>query len=197
MNTDNFNNYLPKIVQDLFVQDVNDISLSQRSFISAENQYFPLYLEAIIIPPGETEPRKVKFLLPYEPIVDIQGKNTIIRRKPRKISNKPGKALNGTIKERWNQDDYEINIKGILMSSIMYGKYEDCFPIYDFQLLAVFLREAQSLSVYSHPLNELGILEIVIEEFSFPFTKGENVQAYEIKAYSNKPYKVLLELQDD
>ena len=50
--------------------------------------------------------------------------------------------------------------------------------------------------VYCEPLQLLGINRIVIEEMSFPFTKGENVQAYEISALSDFDFNLLLEEKD-
>lgn len=60
------------------------------------------------------------------------------------------------------------------------------------QELMQFLVSVGSLFVYSHPLEILGINHIVIEDYSFPFTKGENVQAYEIKAISDFPYSLTI-----
>jgi hypothetical protein len=149
---------------------------------SADQQYFPFYFGA---PDGST------FLLPYEPIMNIQGKNTIVKRNVAKAD-----GMIGTIKERWNQGDYEITITGVLIGSIETGSVQDCFPIQDFQKLKFFMTAASDLPVFCEPLQLLGINRIVIEEFSFPFTKGENVQAYEIKAYSDSSYDLLIEIDD-
>ena len=54
----------------------------------------------------------------------------------------------------------------------------------------------RALKVYSPPLELLGINRIVIESFSFPFSKGEDVQAYEIKAFSDFDHKLLLDIND-
>ena len=131
------------------------------------------------------------YLLPYEPIVNISGKNTIIRRNVAKAD-----GLTGTIKERWNQDDYEITITGVLVGSIETGSVEECYPREDFERLRDFMTAPRDLQVFCEPLQLLGITNIVIEEFTFPFTKGENVQAYEIKAYSDFAYNLLLDIDD-
>lgn len=140
----------------------------------------------------------VNYLLPYEPMINISGKNTIVRRNVAKAKStqKDGVSLGGTIKERWTQDDYEITITGVLIGSLLTGKVDDCYPIKDFQRLRDFMTAPKSLKVFCEPLQLLGINQIVIEEFSFPFTKGENVQAYEIRAYSDFDYKLLLKLED-
>src|SRR5690606_21160889 len=89
--------------------------------LSSEQQYFPMSFS--FSENGEN------FLLPYEPMIDIKGKNNIIRRNVAKwradISNLD---TIGSIKERWNQDDYEITITGVLIGSIMTGKVDDCYP---------------------------------------------------------------------
>ena len=137
-----------------------------------------------------------KYLLPYEPMITIQGRNTIARRNVAKIKTKEGSLLGGSIKERWTQADYEITITGVLIGSLLTGSVKECYPISDFETLRDFMIAPKSIQVECDPLQLLGINRIVIEDFSFPFTKGENVQAYEIKAYSDFDYKLLLEIND-
>ena len=155
--------------------------------VSEQTQYFPL---TFVAPDG------YQFLLPYEPLINISGRNIIVRRNVAKMKPVYGSELGGTIKERWTQGDYEITITGFLMESIMTGDVASCFPRDDFQFLNEIITAAQSIKVYCEPLQLLGINQLVIEEFNFPFTKGENVQAYEIKAYSDFDYKLLLDIND-
>ena len=129
-----------------------------------------------------------RYLLPYEPIVNINGKNIIVRRNVAKAN-----GLIGSVKERWAQDDYEITITGVLMGSILTGSVADCFPRSDFERLRDIMTRPEALTVYCEPLQLLGISKIVIEDFTFPFTKGENIQAYTIKAYSDFAYSLLIE----
>lgn len=151
-----------------------------------DKQFFPLSLS---IDEGKTW-----FLLPYETIINISGKNTIVRRSVAKWKPVPGVSeRKGTVKERWNQDDYQIDITGVLIGSLLTGSVEDCFPRDDFEKLRRVLTAPKSIKVKCPPLELLGISNIVIEDFSFPFTKGENVQAYTIKAYSDYPFKLLLD----
>jgi len=133
----------------------------------------------------------VRYLLPYEPLVSISGKNILVRRNVAKAS-----GVIGSVKERWNQADYEITITGVLMGSIITGNVDDCYPREDFERLRDYMTKAKALTVYCEPLQLLGINKIAIEDFSFPFTKGENVQAYEIKAYSDFSYGLLLDIND-
>lgn len=154
---------------------------------SEAEQFFPLTFKR-----GDGD----RFLLPYEPMVNISGGNKIVRRDIAKAKTKEGQLLGGTVKERFTQRDYEITITGALHGSILTGNVEDCFPLADFEKLRDYMTAAQSLEILCEPLNVLKIFNIVIEDFSFPFTKGENVQAYEIKAYSDIDYKLLLDIND-
>ncbi len=83
------------------------------------------------------------FLLPLEPLVSISGKNTIIRRKVAKSK------LNGTIKERWSQDDYEVTIQGVVS-----GSDESKYPENYLRKLVELFDERQDVEV------EQGILQV-------------------------------------
>jgi hypothetical protein len=154
--------------------------------LSEEQQFFPFKLS---IDNGATW-----FLLPYEPMISISGKNNIIKRNVAKYNVENSNSFFGTIKERWSQDDYEITITGVLMGSLLRGNMEDCFPRADFEKLKKILTHAKEVRVTCAPLELLGINKIVIEDFTFPFTKGENVQAYDIKVVSDTSYNLLIEL---
>lgn len=163
--------------------------------ISKEKQFFPLTF--IIDTEGiNNQTQKVRFLLPYEPMISIHGRNNIIRRNVAKMKPANGNSIGGSIKERWTQDDYEITITGVLIGAILTGSVAQCYPKEDFTSLKAYLTAAKRIGVECEPLQLLGINYIVIESFSFPFTKGENVQAYEIKAYSDFDYKLLLDIND-
>lgn len=146
----------------------------------------------------EFETGRGKWLLPYEPMVSVSGKNTIVRRNVAKIGSPSNentsneKRFTGTIKERWSEDDFEITITGALYGPILKGTVEDCYPEEDMIRMMEHLRHAGSIRVYCQPLMIYGINHIVVESYSFPFTKGENVQAYEIKAYSDMNYDLIL-----
>ena len=159
--------------------------------LDESQQFFPLSLS---IDEGATW-----FRLPYEPLISISGKNVIAKRRVAKSENnvttdlKAGEFF-GTVKERWSQDDYEITITGVLMGSILKGTFEDCFPRADFEKLKKILTHSKHIKVKCAPFELLGINSIVIDDFSLPFTKGENVQAYEIKCCSDFSYNLLMEI---
>jgi hypothetical protein len=149
-----------------------------------ENQFFPLSFRQA----GTNDPW---YTLPYEPLINITGKNTIIKRRPAKANN-----FIGTVKERWSQDDYDITITGVLMGENLLGDVENTYPRADFEKLKEYCTNAKGLEVKCEPLRLLNVHFIVVEEFNFPFTKGENVQAYEMKCLSDFSVDFLLELED-
>lgn len=152
-----------------------------------DEQYFPLLFR------GELE--KHFYLLPYEPMVNISGGNHIIKRTIAKPQQR--EDIGGTIKERWSSKDYEITITGALHGSILTGNVDDCFPATEFTKLGNYLKQGGRIEVLCPVFELLNIHYIIIEDITFPFTKGENVQAYEIKAYSDSPHKVLMELDEN
>jgi hypothetical protein len=154
--------------------------------VSQEQQFFPLSMS---IDEGKTY-----FRLPYEPLISITGKNVIAKRRVAKWNAENSKQLTGSIKERWSQDDYEITITGVLMGALLKGNFEDCYPRADFEKLKKVLTNSKEIWINCPPLELLGINKIAIDDFSYPFTKGENVQAYEIKSCSDYSYNLLMEI---
>lgn len=124
------------------------------------------------------------WLLPFEPLITINGKNIIAKKQIAK-----GK-IRGSIKERWSQDDYSININGILINPEGEG-----YPDQDVQQLRE-LCEAAKVEVKCPLFEIFSIDKIVIEDFNFPFTSGPNQQAYTITASSDEVYKLLLKEED-
>ena len=124
------------------------------------------------------------WLLPYEPIITINGKNVIAKKQVAK-----GK-VRGSIKERWSQDDYQISISGILMNPKGTG-----YPGEDVKVLKR-LCEAAKVQVMCPLFEIFSIDQIVIESFDFPFTSGPFNQAYTIGAVSDDIYKLLLRDED-
>lgn len=129
-----------------------------------------------------------KWLFPFEPMINISSGNNIIKRNVAK----QGENLVGTIKERWSRKDFDIQVTGVLMGSMLQGTPEDTFPREQMERLFDFLIFAKEIYVYCHPLEILGITKVVVEDYSFPFTKGENVQAYDIKLVSDFAYNLLV-----
>lgn len=155
--------------------------INQTDFPMPEDQqFFPLSFSF-------DQDRKTKWLFPYEPMITISSGNTIIKRNVAK----QGDKLIGTIKERWNRKDFDITVTGVLMGSLTTGRVEDCFPIKQMESLFKFLTHNKEFYISCAPLEILGINKVVVEDYTFPFTKGENVQAYDLKLTSDDNYTLL------
>jgi len=148
--------------------------------IPEDQQFFPLSFSL-------TENGQ-RWSFPYEPMITISSGNTIIKRNVAK----QGDTLIGTIKERWNRKDFDLTVTGVLMGSLTTGKFEECFPREQMQKLFEFLKYNKEFYIYCAPLEILGIIKVVVEDYSFPFTKGENVQAYDLKLTSDDFYNLLV-----
>ncbi len=120
------------------------------------------------------------FTFPIDPFIGLGFKNVITRRSVSK-----GKTR-GTVKERWTEDDVDINISGVFISE------DGTYPKEVAQLRA-FFEQHKSVKVECTALNSQGIDYISIESFDVPFTKGTENQAYEIKAYSDNIVELLIE----
>lgn len=133
---------------------------------------FPLSLR--LPKAGESE-----WLLPYEPMITITGKQIIARRQVIK-----GKSR-GSVKERWTLDDYSVKIEGILMGEG--GRY----PEEDMRRLRRYCEAGEVIA--SSPLLELfGISRLVFEGWEMPHTAGEANQNYSLSCLSDDTYKLLL-----
>ena len=120
-----------------------------------------------------------EWLLPEEPMISITGQNIITRRHVSKG------RLRGSIKERWTQDDYTVRVEGLLLGRD--GRY----PKNDVERLRRYC-EAGKVKVLCPLLEIFGITQIAIESWDIPFTSGTTNQNYEITAYSDDIYKLLI-----
>jgi hypothetical protein len=158
------------------LQGKSDEELTEAIITNAKGipMVMPLQIKKI------TEPDSEYWTLPYEPLISITGKNVIVKRNVMKSKTR------GTIKERWTQDDYEVNIQGILISSD-----KDEYPEADIRKLRSYC-EATSISVLCPLLEIFNISRLAIEDYEFPFTTGKENQGYTIKGMSDDTYQLLL-----
>lgn len=117
------------------------------------------------------------FLFPWEPLIDIEANI-------RKIVHSPAQHM-GTIKSGWAMDDYSISISGAFVGARMRGTYAETYPREDMERLRDYLLASEAIEVKCELFQILNIHRIAIESMSFPFTKGESVQAYQITAKSD------------
>lgn len=163
--------------------------------LPSSKQFFPFTFKNV---KGED------FLLPFEPLLSIDAKNEIeksnVAKLNRKVKDKDGIETDtnwqGTVKQRWSRGDYNIRMTGVLIGPKLIGADHITFPKDDFSRLNTILCERQKWQITCEPLQLLDIHYVVVESFSFPFTKGENVQAYEIIMSSDFDFSLELTEED-
>ncbi len=121
--------------------------------------------------------------LPFEPVISIKGKNVIVRRAVAKSKQR------GTIKEYWTQDDYEITIVGYFIND----EEANAYPTRQVERLRQICESGLVVQVQCEILSTFGITQMVIEDWDIPFTKGENIQAFALKCYSDDAFDLLVE----
>ncbi|MDR0582262.1 MAG: DUF6046 domain-containing protein [Prevotellaceae bacterium] len=124
--------------------------------------------------------------LPLDPVISVNGKNTIIRRHVLKVDNNKDGTRRGTVKELWSQDDYEVNIAGVLIGA-------GDLPEEELRKLRGYMEARKVLNIQSRLLGLFGITRLAIEDYSLPFTKGMENQMYTIKGYSDDMEELLIE----
>jgi hypothetical protein len=122
--------------------------------------------------------------LPLDPVISVTGKNSIVRRQVLKMDNTSDNRR-GTVKELWSQDDYEVNIAGVLIG-------DSVLPEDELRKLRGYLEARKVLNIESRLLGLFGVVRLAIEDYSLPFTKGMENQMYTIKGYSDDMFDLLI-----
>ncbi|MDR3350359.1 MAG: DUF6046 domain-containing protein [Prevotellaceae bacterium] len=130
------------------------------------------------------EPDDAYWTLPLDPVISVSGKNAIVRRQVLKVDNTV-ENRRGTVKELWSQDDYEVNIAGVLIGA-------GDLPEDELHKLRAYMEARKVLSIESRLLGIFGITRLAVEDYSLPFTKGMENQMYTIKGYSDDMFDLLI-----
>lgn len=156
-------------------RNIQELKYARDAVMNGETvkMFFPLWI-------GLSEDDWWSF--PIEPLISISGKNVIVKRNVAKSD------ARGTVKERWTEDDLSINIQGMLRHDDLYT-----YPSDDVKKLKSLITQKQVLYVKSELFLIFNISQIVVESFSFPFSKGENVQNYIIEAVSDDIYNLFID----
>lgn len=131
----------------------------------------------------KNSPKSDWWLLPTEPLITIGGKNILIKRNVAKSK------MRGSIKERWAQDDYSINIQGLFTVNDTYD-----YPKDDLKKLRIICEAKEPVDVLCPLFAILGIHTMVIESYDLPHTKGEENQTWTINALSDDDWKLFIEI---
>ncbi|MAB37738.1 MAG: hypothetical protein CL528_11310 [Aequorivita sp.] len=117
--------------------------------------------------------------LPNEPLIRVTGQNRIVRT--------PLDGKNGTFKEFFSVDDYEVVIRGVAINE----QNEDMYP----ETIVRKIREiceAGSAEVTCKLLSFFNIKRLAFEKHDFIPLEGVIWQPFEIKCWSDEPYELEL-----
>jgi len=120
---------------------------------------------------------------PNEPLVSISRKKTIVE------TATVGENRTGTVKEYICAEDYEIDIKGVIIGD------DDSYPAEEVKNLNDLFNLKGTLEIQKNPFFELfGIQRIILKTISFDEMVGkQSIQKYTIKAVSEEPFFAELE----
>lgn len=97
-------------------------------------------------------------------------------------------GLDGTVKEYINDGDYEITIRGAIVSN------DRSYPSEQVKQLHQILLIKDALDVESEYLNVFGIYNVVVESYSFPQQEGmQNLQLFELQCVSDLPIELVVD----
>lgn len=123
------------------------------------------------------------YILPNEPIITINGQNTIVKT----ILT----GVKGSVKEMINSDDYVIKIQGIIVN-----EDSDDYPEDDVRKMRKILEKGDVVDISNRLLTLFDIHQVAIESFIFAGIEGnQNCQAYEIACISDWPVDLILKEQ--
>jgi hypothetical protein len=156
---------------------INNVDMHGFSEVNwIRKQFMPLSMR---LPGGEW------WHFPLEPLISVSGKNAVVKRNVAKSE------YCGTIKERWAEDDFQINIQGAFNGPDLYT-----YPTQEVKYLEQIITQRRPVEVLCELFQMLNIHQIVIESYSFPFSKGENVQNFTIDASSDDLYKLFIDVKN-
>jgi hypothetical protein len=94
---------------------------------------------------------------------------------------------NGTIKEYVSDGDFQIKIQGLIVSN------GTIYPKESVLELVRLFQKSEPLAVTSWYLQQFGIYNIVVTDYSFPQNEGyQNMQLFEISALSDTPVELIV-----
>ncbi|MCQ2351264.1 MAG: DUF6046 domain-containing protein [Paludibacteraceae bacterium] len=140
-------------------------------------EYYPVQSQCSLSFKFDDEAKPWQF--PIDTVIAISGKNNIAKRNVLKVAAADIKRR-GSVKELWNQDDYEITISGVLI-------YGSGYRFLDKRVreLRAYCEGRKSIIVQSDIFTAYDIQRICIESYDFPHTAGLQNQMFTIKAVSD------------
>jgi hypothetical protein len=168
----------------LHINEVSGFEVDTVDVETAESVYYTIFGTPMCFPLSiklQSDTDDKWWLLPTEPLISVGGGHQMTRRK---VAKRKGR---GTVKTIWALDDYSITIEGLLTRV-----NEWSYPHEDFVKLRQMLESRQPIEVRCQLFEYLSIGRIAVETWEFPFTKGEDNQAYQVKAWSDDEFSLLI-----
>lgn len=104
----------------------------------------------------------------------------------RNIITTPIQGRNGTVKEYISDGDYQIEVRGVIVSGAM-----DSYPEADVSALIEILQAPIALTVFSEYMDLFGIDSVVVEGYDFPQLEGfRDNQPFTIRLISDVPIEL-------
>lgn len=139
---------------------------------------------AMVMPFAFYLPDDSRWVLPYEPLISVKGENIIVKRNVAKSEGR------GSIKERWAEGDMKITIDGTFVNADL-----EQYPTTEVQKLRQVVTQRRAIRIENELLQLLNVNYLVVEDYSFPFSKGKHVQNYSLTALSDDSYKLFIEVK--
>lgn len=153
-----------------YLGNTEDLGFDSSNHFSGLPIYMPLVLEKL--KKGEKE-----YIL-ESAIVEINRQKNIVTTVVQ--------GRDSSVKELINNGDYQITVSGVIATKGV-GYPKD--SVKDFE---TFLVAKESIKITHQVMNLLGINQLVITDYSIPYTPFMNMQAYSFNAMSDKPIELVI-----
>lgn len=155
-------------------------------FVSTKDYegFEPAMMGHLLFMPCELDapPTLGKFKLPNEPIVELKGGKRIVKTEI--------DGMDGTFKELFSLDDYQITIRGLIVQEDGTNNY----PQGDVMRLRDYCEVEHEVGINCASTNYFNVTQMVIESWDFPAMEGfPGVQPYILNCLSDKDFKLILE----
>lgn len=121
-------------------------------------------------------------------VMTVRGGKTVVK------TEMTGAWRVGSVKELMGYRDYEVRLAGVLWDA----ERPDVYPQAAVEALAELCEAPVAVPVANDLLNGLGVMQVVIEEWSLPPYAGrENVQPYELSCVSDEAVELKVETRQE
>lgn len=164
----------------------NQMKRVRADFVATKDYdgFEPLMMGHLLFMPCELDapPTLGKFQLPNEPIVELRGGKKIVKTEI--------DGMDGTFKELFALDDYQITIRGLIVQEDGTNNY----PMSDVMRLRDYCEVEHAVNITCAITSYFNATQIVIESWEFPAMEGfPGVQPYVLNCLSDKDFKLIID----